>query len=73
MPRRVEAGLARCAMSIFVLFRTNITPKEGKGLPVLNRARRSGSKWDCMLYLRESGQLYNPAALSRILLECDTG
>ena len=28
---------------------------------------------DSMLYLGESGQLYNPAALSRALLDCETG
>jgi hypothetical protein len=43
MSRRVEAGLARYAMGIFVLFRTNITQKDSKTIPVLNRARRNGS------------------------------
>jgi hypothetical protein len=43
MPRRVEAGPGRCALSIFVLVRTNITQKERKVVPVLNRARRNES------------------------------
>jgi len=61
MPRRVEAGLARCAMSIFVLFRTNIIQEEGKALPGLNGTRRNGSTRGLYALFGGEGSALHPA------------